>query len=117
LIDYRNSRLEFARLQGPGPGSLSVLFSGSFSCGHAAFDELRQGVKDIEFLANPGVGEVRIGSTAPLAASFVSTVIDRLHRRYPGMVFHGATADFGSLQRGLEERQFDLVIVRKIGHG
>jgi DNA-binding transcriptional LysR family regulator len=82
---------------------------------HAAFDELRQGVKDIEFLADPGVGEVRIGSTAPLAASFVSTVVDRLHRRHPRMVFHVMSADFDSLQRGLDERNFDLLIVRKLG--
>jgi DNA-binding transcriptional LysR family regulator len=82
---------------------------------HAAFDELRQGVKDIEFLAAPGVGEVRIGSTAPLAASFVSTIIDRLHRRYPRMVFHVMSADFDSLQLGLDEHNFDLLIVRKIG--
>jgi len=81
----------------------------------AAFDELRQGVRDIEFLADPGIGEVRIGSTGPLAASFVSTIIDRLHRRYPRIVFHGVTADFGSLHRGLNERAFDLVIVRKLG--
>jgi DNA-binding transcriptional LysR family regulator len=81
----------------------------------AAFDELRQGVRDIEFLADPGIGEVRIGSTGPLAASFVSTIIDRLHRRYPRIVLHGATADFGSLQRGLNERNFDLLIVRKLG--
>ena len=45
---------------------------------HAAFDELRQGVKDIEFLSDPTLGEVRIGTTPPLAASFVSAVIDRL---------------------------------------
>jgi DNA-binding transcriptional LysR family regulator len=42
---------------------------------HAAFDELRQGVKDIEFLSDPTVGEVRIGTTPPLAASFVFAVI------------------------------------------
>jgi len=30
---------------------------------HAAFDELRQGVKDIEFLADPTSGEVRIGTS------------------------------------------------------
>ena len=30
---------------------------------HAAFDELRQGVKDIEFLSDPTAGEVRIGTT------------------------------------------------------
>jgi DNA-binding transcriptional LysR family regulator len=32
--------------------------------GVAAFDELKQGVKTIELLADPGAGEVRIGSTA-----------------------------------------------------
>jgi DNA-binding transcriptional LysR family regulator len=82
---------------------------------HAAFDELRQGVKDIEFLADPTAGEARIGSTGPLAASFVSSIVDRLHRRYPRMVFHLATADAASLQRDLEERSFDLLILRKIG--
>jgi DNA-binding transcriptional LysR family regulator len=52
---------------------------------NAVFDELRQGVKDIEFLANPSAGQVRIGGTAPLIASFVSSVVDRLHQRYPRM--------------------------------
>ena len=55
---------------------------------HAAFDELRQGVKDIESLADPTAGEVRIGSTPPLAASFLSAVIDRLVKRYPRMALH-----------------------------
>jgi len=82
---------------------------------HAAFDELRQGVKDIEFLADPTAGEARIGSTAPLAASFVSTIIDRLHRRYPRMVFHVVTGDTNFLQRELDERNVDLVILRRIG--
>ena len=54
---------------------------------HAAFDELRQGVKHIESLADPTSGEVRIGTTPPLAASFVSAAIDRLVKRHPRMVF------------------------------
>src|SRR5262245_21912265 len=54
---------------------------------HAAFDELRQGVKDIESLSDPTIGEVRIGTTPPLAASFVFAVIDRLSRRYPRIEF------------------------------
>jgi len=82
---------------------------------HAAFDELRQGVKDIEFLADPTAGEVRIGSTAPLAASFVSTVIDRLHRRYRRMALHVVTATADSLQRDMDERNLDLLILRKFG--
>src|ERR1700759_2415907 len=31
-------------------------------CGHIVFDEMRQGLKQIEFLTNPNVGELRIGS-------------------------------------------------------
>src|SRR5262245_34597586 len=83
--------------------------------GTTIFDELRQGVKDIEFLADPTAGEVRIGSTAPLAASFVSTIIDRLHRRYPRMVFHVVNGNAPELRRDLEERNLDLVILRKYG--
>ena len=82
---------------------------------HAAFDELRQGVKDIEFLADPTAGEVRIGGTVPLVASFVSTIIDRLHRRYPRMVIHVVGASADSLLRDLDERKLDLLILREFG--
>ena len=61
-------------------------------CGVAVFDDLRQGMKNIEFLADPTAGEVRIGSTTFLAASFVSAVVDRLSRRCPRIVFHLVTA-------------------------
>src|SRR6478752_1580576 len=56
--------------------------------GAAVFDDLRQALKNIEFLADPTAGEVRIGSTPLLAASFIPAVIDRLSRRYPRVVFH-----------------------------
>src|SRR4051794_25302084 len=46
--------------------------------GAAVFDDLRQAVNNIEFLSVPTAGEVRIGCPPLLAASFVSTVIDRL---------------------------------------
>jgi DNA-binding transcriptional LysR family regulator len=83
--------------------------------GVAAFDDLRQAVKNIEFLANPTAGEVRIGSSAFLAASFVSTVIDRLSRRYPRIVFHLVTGYVETLHRELSERNVDLLIVRSFG--
>jgi len=82
---------------------------------HAAFDELRQGVKDIELLSDPTAGELRIGSTGPLGASFVAAIIDRLSRRYPRMVFHIVNEDANSLIRDLDERKLDLLILRKIG--
>jgi DNA-binding transcriptional LysR family regulator len=80
-----------------------------------AFDELRQGIKDIEFLGDPTAGEVQVGSTVPLAASFVSAVIDRLSRRYPRIVFHVVTGEAVTLRDALRERRVDLLIVRKFG--
>src|SRR5436305_9849878 len=56
--------------------------------GTAVFDDLRQAVRNIEFLADPAAGEVRIGCTPLLAGSFVSAVFDGLSRRYPPMVSH-----------------------------
>ena len=79
---------------------------------HAAFDELRQGVKDIEFLADPR-GRSAHRNTAPLAASFVSAVIDRLYRRYPRMVFRVVTEGGEAQRRNLRERKIDLLIFRK----
>jgi DNA-binding transcriptional LysR family regulator len=81
--------------------------------GLAAFEELRQGMKDIESIADPATGEVRIASTAPLAASFVCAVIDRLARRYPRIVFVPTVANDGNIRRLLSERNVDLTIARQ----
>src|SRR6478672_8298014 len=85
------------------------------SGGAAVFDDLRQAVKNIEFLADPAAGEVRIGCTPLLAASFVSAVIDRLSRRYPRMVFHLVTGYVETLHRELSGRNVDLLIARRFG--
>src|SRR5947209_7054062 len=39
--------------------------------GTAVFDELRLGVKDLEFLTDPTAGEVRIGGTRALVAGII----------------------------------------------
>jgi DNA-binding transcriptional LysR family regulator len=83
--------------------------------GLTAFDELRQGVRDIEFLMDPTSGEVRVASTAPLAGTFVGAVIDRLTRRYPRMVCYATVADTELLCRELSERKVDLLIGRRFG--
>jgi DNA-binding transcriptional LysR family regulator len=82
-------------------------------CGVAVFDDLRQGLKNIEFLADPEAGDVRIGNTLTSAASFVAAVIDRLSRRYPRIVFHVVPGGADTLHRELNERNVDLVIARK----
>jgi DNA-binding transcriptional LysR family regulator len=83
--------------------------------GVAVFDDLRQAVKNIEFLADPTAGEVRIGSSALLAASVVSAVVDRLSRRYPRIVFHLVTGHVETLHRELSKRNVDFLIVRRFG--
>ncbi len=84
-------------------------------CGVAVFDDLLQGVKNIEFLADPAAGDVRIGCNPFLAASFGSAVVDRLSRRYPRIVFHALAAPTEILHRALVEREVDLLIAQKIG--
>src|SRR4029077_4689018 len=48
--------------------------------GQVAFDELRQGIRDIEFLADPTAGELQIASGDLLAAGLLPAAIDRLSR-------------------------------------
>src|SRR5437868_5592702 len=78
----------------------------------AVFDELREGVKDIAFLADPAAGDVRIGCSLLLAATFVSAIIDRLSRRYPRVMFHLVTTQVEALHRELAERNVDCLITR-----
>ena len=85
------------------------------SGGAAVFDDLRQSLKSIEFLADPTAGEVRIGCNPFLAASFVSAVVDRLSRRHPRIVFHLVTAYVETLHRQLSERNVDLLVARRSG--
>lgn len=79
--------------------------------GVIVFDELRKGVERLEFLSDPGSGELRIGCTEPLAAGFVGTIITRLMRRFPRASFNVVTADPTALQgRELQQRNVDLVV-------
>lgn len=83
--------------------------------GTAVFDDLRQTVRSISFLADPTVGEVRIGCNPFLAASFVAAVIERLSRRYPRAVFRLTPAYVEPLYRELTERNVDFLIARRSG--
>jgi DNA-binding transcriptional LysR family regulator len=83
--------------------------------GVAVFDELRQTVKNIESLADPTAGEVRIGTIPPIAASFGSAVVERLGRHYPRIVCNLVTAQTEDLHRDLVDRSVDLLIARKFG--
>jgi len=80
--------------------------------GLIAFDELRQAVKHIEFLADPAAGEVRIGTSINIASGFATAVIDRLSRRHPRIDFFMVAGEGPTMYRDLEERKLDLLISR-----
>jgi DNA-binding transcriptional LysR family regulator len=85
-------------------------------CGVAVFDDLRQGVKELEFLVDPTAGELRIGCTEPLAAGFIATVIDQLSRQYPRVDFVVIPADRVTLRnRELRQRNVELVVAPTLG--
>ncbi len=78
----------------------------------AIFDDLRTGVDEIKFLADPTSGELRIGSTEPLLAGLGIAVMERLWRQHPRINFRVVEADSATLvNRELPERRIELALV------
>lgn len=81
--------------------------------GLAAFDELRQGVNEIEALNDPGAGEVRIAATEPMVAGLLAVVIDRLCRRHPRLtVWVTQVYTTRDAYDGLRDRTVDFFVGR-----
>jgi DNA-binding transcriptional LysR family regulator len=81
--------------------------------GMGAFDELRQGIKDIEVLTDPTAGEIRVGCPEAIAAGLLSGVIDRFSRRYPRVVIDVVAANNMSPEfRPLRDRAVDFLVGR-----
>jgi DNA-binding transcriptional LysR family regulator len=81
--------------------------------GTTVFDELLQTMKNIEFLLDPEVGQVRFGCNPFLATSFAASVVDQLCQRYPRIVVRLMTGGNDALHRELSGRNLDLVIARR----
>ncbi len=80
-------------------------------CELAVFDELRQAIRNIEQLADPAAGEVRIGCQAVLAATILPPIIEQLSHRHPRLDFHitqllSPTFEFSELRH----RTIDLML-------
>ena len=78
------------------------------------FDELRQGVRDIEFLADPTTGELAIGYSESVAGTgLLSTTLERFSEQYPRVVTRAENCGSAGLQvSGLRDRTYDLVLAR-----
>jgi DNA-binding transcriptional LysR family regulator len=82
-------------------------------CGTAVFDDLRQGIQRIVSLSDPATGEVRVGAADPMMQDVIPTIVERIARKYPKMVFHLKSAYAEELHHMLRERRVDLVITRR----
>jgi DNA-binding transcriptional LysR family regulator len=75
------------------------------------FDEISQGVSDIERLSDPTRGIVKIGTTDPVT-SFVSEIISRLASKYPRVGYDVMVSDLDTLIGELRQRERDVVVTR-----
>ena len=84
------------------------------------FDDLKQSLRELEFIADASVGEISIGTTEPGASGFVPLVIDEFMQRWPRINVHVVTANPDLLaDRELRGRTIELAIgaIPAIGPG
>jgi DNA-binding transcriptional LysR family regulator len=79
----------------------------------AVFDEIKQSGRDIEFLADPTAGEIRIACVESLSATILPEILLQFARQYPRVVLHvdNLTAPATDMTN-LRNRKYDLALVR-----
>jgi len=83
--------------------------------GAAAFDELKQTIREIEFLSESPSGEIRIGCPETIAA-ILPPIIESLSRRYPGIALHVTDVVAPTLDLPqIRDRSLDVALVRITG--
>jgi len=81
-----------------------------------AFDDLSQSIKEIEFLADPTTGELRLGAPEGMMGGLLPAVIDHISQRHPRIVFHVVHSPSVIAQyQDLRERRVELIIGRAPG--
>ena len=105
LVDRNRQGIE------PTPHGYALLKRGA-----AIFDELRQGMTEMDFLSDARAGEVRIATSETISAGLLPALIARITRHYPGVTIHVTQSPIGSLQyrtpqyRDLRDRNVDFVL-------
>jgi DNA-binding transcriptional LysR family regulator len=83
------------------------------SSGYAVFDELRQGVIEIEHLTDPAAGELSIGSNEASTLGIVPAVIAQIRRKHPRFFIQVVLANTAAEQRReLSQRKIEFAIGR-----
>jgi|KBSSwiS6_1023812.scaffolds.fasta_scaffold06667_3 DNA-binding transcriptional LysR family regulator len=102
------------RLLERGPRGVSPTAYGEILLrgGNAAIDDLRQSIREMQFLADPGVGDVRIGCPETVA-TLLPPIIKRLSRKHPRILVHVSDVVAPTLDLPqLRDRSLDLALVR-----
>ena len=80
---------------------------------HAVFDELQQGIKEIEYLTDPSAGEVRLACTEIQSYGYLPTAIAQMSQRHPQVAVRVTPLNTEALELpALHERSVDFVIAR-----
>ena len=80
----------------------------------AVFDELKQSVSDVAFLADPTSGELRIGCPESIRATVLPQFIEYFSGKYPQIVVHVHDVPApANPNAGLRDRKFDLIFSRQ----
>lgn len=76
--------------------------------GTVVFDELKQSVRDVEALADPGTGELSIGCSPGQMEGLVFAAIERLSRQYPRIAIQVSLGGIPALCEELQERRIEI---------
>jgi DNA-binding transcriptional LysR family regulator len=92
--------------------TLTIYGSALLKRGAAAFDELKQSGRDIEFLTDPNTGEITIGSVESITATLLPAAIRRFSENFPRVVLKVDTVSTAGNFEGLRERRYDFFLSR-----
>jgi DNA-binding transcriptional LysR family regulator len=99
--------------RGPQGVELTTYGNALVNSGVIVFDEMRQGLKQIEFLANPNSGDLRIGCPDVDIAGIIPEIVDRFYSQYPSIRLQVIHANTSLMQFGeLRGRNVELLIGR-----
>jgi DNA-binding transcriptional LysR family regulator len=80
----------------------------------AAFDELHQALRELDYLSHRTAGEVRLGCNESLAAALLPAVVRTLNDRHPGLTLHVTqmSRPITEEARRLRDREVEFIIAR-----
>jgi DNA-binding transcriptional LysR family regulator len=78
-----------------------------------AFDELKQSIRDIEFLSDPSIGEVHLGCAEATASGLLPPFLMQFMKQYPRVTTHVKPLATPTLElAALRDRSLDFILAR-----